>query len=169
MRRASCFYRIDNTEVLAEIDAFFERLSQFDIQVKELCKNFNVEHYSHSDHVVFGRSFNYLIAEKDQVIDETKFRVLKHTNPKYKILKPKKGNKKFSDEFNGMVPKNVSYDDLTKIILTEVPKNLFSYGFRHKNGQPFYFETSYPVCEHAVEVVSSEYLTAHKEEQENDD
>lgn len=168
MSKANCYYRIDDAETLAKIDAFFEKRDQFHDQVKALCETYGVESYSRSDSVFGGLQFHHLIAERDQEIDETKFRTSKNKDRRYKNLKPKRTNKEFCAEYDALVPKPVSYDELTALILGGNPswRDIFprSYGYRYRKGHPFYFETTLTPCAHAVEVVGSEYLNAYKDQ-----
>ncbi len=165
MSKANCFYRIDDPILLQQIDAFFEVTRQFDIQVKKLCETYGVEHYSGYNSVLGGIGFHYLIAKKDMPIDETKWRVLKHKSSYYKIIKPKRKNKGFCAEFDALVPKNVSYSPLIELIIDPAERSwMLSFGYKHKSGQPFYFETALKPCAQAVEVVASEYLTAYEDE-----
>ncbi len=164
MSKANCFYRIDDPALLKQIDAFFELTRQFDLQVKKLCQTYGVEHYSGYNSVLGGIGFHYLIAEKDQPIDETKWRVLKHKNRNYKIIKPKRSNKEFCAEFDALVPKDVSYRPLIELIIDPAERSwMLSLGYKHKPGQPFYFEASPKPCAQAIEVVASEYLSAYEE------
>lgn len=169
----SCYYRIDNPELLAKIDAFFELRDKFHAQVKVLCQTYGVENYSGHDSIFHGLEFNYLIAPADQVIDDTKFRTSKNKDRRYKNLKAKRTNKEFCAEYDALVPKSVSYDELTTLILVGVNhwRDMFptSYGYRYRKGQPFYFQTTLTPCSQAVEVVASEYHGAHGGEGDDDE
>jgi len=88
----SYHYRIDSPEVLQKIDAFFEKIRNFDNQVYKLCEAHGVKNYSSYDSILAGKGFSYLIAKKDHEVDLNCFRVLKHKDSAFKILKPKKSN-----------------------------------------------------------------------------
>lgn len=173
MSKANCYYRIDDAETLKQIDAFFDRCNQFHDQVRALCETYGVATYSRSDSVFGGLQFHHLIAERDQEIDETKFRTSQNKDRRYKNLKPKRSNKAFCAEFDALVPKSISYDELSALILDGATtwRDLFprSYGYRYRKGQPFYFETTLTPCAHAVEVVGSEYLNAYSEPSEDNE
>lgn len=170
MSKANCYYRIDDAETLKQIDAFFDKRSAFFDQLGVLCEKYGVKHYSSTDSVVWGLEFHCLVADKDQEIDQSKFRVTKNKQNSwsYKNITPKRSNKEFCAEYDGLKPKKVPYDDLTALILEGVEsfRDLFprSYGYRYRKGQPFYFETTLAPCAHAVEVVGSEYLNAYKDQ-----
>lgn len=156
----SYYYRIDNPELLAKIDAFFERVRAFDAQVKTLCEANGVEHYRSFNSVMSGIEFLYLLAKSDQQVDETKFKVGK---PKggYKVIQPRKGNKEFYAEFKRMVPESIDYKVLTALIVKSWGNGMPSLGYRHRAGEFFYFTTKGVPVDEAVEVVASEYHGAH--------
>lgn len=156
----SYYYRIDNPELLAKIDAFFERVRAFDAQVKTLCQAHGVEHYRSFNSVMSGIEFSCLLAESDQQVDETKFKVSKPKNG-FKDIRPRKANKEFYVEFEKMVPKSINYKDLTDLIVKKWGQRFPSLGYRHRAGEFFYFTTKGVPVDEAVEVVASEYHGAH--------
>lgn len=167
MSKLGSFYRIDDPDLIKQIDAFFAVTRQFDEQVKVLCDTYGVEHYVSYNSVLGGIGFCHLIAEKDQVIDEKKWRVLKHKNPRYKILKPRRSNKAFCAEYDALVPKKVDYRPLINLVIHPTDRrHLLGFGYKHRDGQPFYLDTAFKPCDGAIEVVASEYRNAYEDEEQ---
>lgn len=169
MSDTSSFYRIDDPELLAKIDAFFEKVRQFNAQVKTLCETYGVEHYRSFNLIRTCIEFCCLLAEEDQKVDLSKFKVNK---PKqgYKEIRPRKANKEFCAEFEALVPKSISYKDLTDLLVIEwhgkwgIPLM----GYHHKAGKSFYFTFKGKPVPQAIEVVASEYHSKNQDDEEDE-
>lgn len=169
MSKLGNYYRIDDPQVLKQIDAFFEGVRQFRDQMKILCETYGVDNYSSFNSINSGIDFCHLVAEKDHPVDETKFRVLKHKDPKFKIIRPRRSNKAFCAEFEALVPKKISYRPLIELLVAkEFCGWMPGIGYKYRPGQPFYFTTAARPLEHAIEVVASEYRDAYKDEEQEE-
>ena len=153
------FYKIEDAAALLAIDSFFAKRSEFYADVKKMCRHYGFDHHSSTDSIVFGIRFhNICFDPRDTEIDKTLWKTSKIKNSHMLRLLPRASAKKHKAEYDAMKPKPMCYSELTKLILAEgVEPWTKSYGFRHKEGEYFMFETSLAVSDIAVEILGSEY------------
>ena len=156
----SYYYRIDNPELLVKIDAFFKQVHDFNERMKILCNMYGVENYRSFNSILGGIEFCVLLADANQQVDKTKFKVSKPKNG-FKEIRPRKANKEFYTEFKNLVPESINYKDLTDLIVKSWGNGMPSLGYRHRAGEFFYFTFKGVPVDEAVEVVVSEYHGAH--------
>ena len=162
MSGSTSYYRIDDPETLKKIEAYFDKRSAFQDQVSTLCEKYGVEHYSSFDSSLHGLEFRVLLAHKDQEIDLSKWKTSKHKNRNFVEIRPRRSNKEFCAEYDALVPQTVPSDELNKLIIDDQDAYLITYGYAHKPGHPFYFETRHKTTAVAVEVLASEYQSEFK-------
>lgn len=168
MTKQTCFYKIEDAETLAKIDAFMDKRDAFYEQVTKLCKHYGFEMHQTHDSIQNGLRFHNMSTDPKAEIDKTKWKTSKHKSGYLAIL-PRATAKEHKTEYDAMKPKPMTYDELNKIILAEdvLPWGS-AYGLSWKKGEYFKFETSLKVSPVAIEILGSEYRKAEAQEPTND-
>lgn len=171
------FYKVEDKNLLAQVDEFFNERQKFVEGVIKFSKDCGLDYYSHTDHLYFGLEFHYLgeLAFNKESIDKSKWiigRTIKEANPPIIVLKPKKSNKEFHKFYSENVPKETfSYKPLLKLIIKE-DYCLFQrggIGYTYRKGEFLLIEMSearYTPCDGVVEILSSEYHALKNSERE---
>ncbi|WFD61226.1 hypothetical protein [Acinetobacter phage XC1] len=150
------FYKIECKETLAKIDDFMEKRNELYNQVKLICEKYGFELHQTHDSIQFGIKFYNMVANPNSEIDKKLWKTRKQKNG-YLCLLPRATAKEHKKEYEALIPKQVDYTELTKLLIKdELPWNK-SYGYRYKKGGYFMFETSLPVADTAIEILGSEY------------
>lgn len=154
----SSYYKITDTETLTKIDAFMEKRDEFYKKVKALCDHFGFERHLTHESIQNGiRFINMSVHPKDDVIDKNLWKTSKHRSGYLNVL-PRATAKEHKAEYEAMLPKSMSYDELSKLILNiDVMPWSKAYGYKYKKGEFFMFETSLKVASVATEILGSEY------------
>ena len=164
MTKQTYFYKIEDTETLAKIDAFMDKRDAFYEQVTKLCKHYGFEMHQTHDSIQNGLRFFNMSADPKAEIDKTKWKTSKHKSGYLAIL-PRATAKEHKAEYDAMKPKSMTYDELNKIILAEEVLPWGSgYGLSWKKGEYFKLETSLKVAPVAIEILGSEYRKADVED-----
>ena len=168
MTKQTCFYKIEDAETLAKIDAFMEKRDSLYREVVSICEKFGFENHQTTDHIVFGIKFLNMVADtKKDVIDSNLWKTAKIKNSHLVRVLPLSTAKEHKAEYESMRPKPLSYDELNELILAKDVDVFFqTYGYRYKKGKYFKFETSLKVAPVAIEILSSEYRKADAVESE---
>lgn len=163
MTKLTCFYKIEDPETLAKIDAFMDRRDALYMQVTKICEHYGFEMHITSDSIQNGIRFLGMSVDPNTEIDKSKWKTFKHKSGSL-MLSPRASNKAHKAEYEAMKPKYMNYDELNKIILAEpyFPWSS-SYGLSWKKGEYFKFETSLKVCPEAIEILGSEYRDSHED------
>ena len=153
------FYKIECKETLSKIDAFFEKHSAIYNQIKLMGEKYGFDSHITSDSPRFGEvRFHNFAIEVGTDFDKTLWKTSKCRKGGYLNIMPRASAKKHKAEYDSLRPKALKYDELEKLIIAEGQDTFFSsYGYRHKKGEYFMFETSLKVNEKAIEIVGSEY------------
>lgn len=150
------FYKVECKEALSLIDAFMEKRNALYDQVKLICKKYGFEMHQTHDSIQFGINFYNMVANPNDEIDKTLWKTRKQKNG-YLCLLPRATAKDHKKEYDSLIPKQVDYTELSKLLISgDLPWNK-SYGYRYKKGEYFMFETSLPVSDIAIEILGSEY------------
>lgn len=162
------YYKIEDAEALAKIDAFMDKRDAFYEQVIKLCEHYGFEMHQTHDSIQNGIRFNNMSADPKAEIDKIKWKTSKHKSGYLAVL-PRAAAKEHKAEYDAMKPKPMTYDELNKIILSEdvLPWGS-SYGLSWKKGEYFKFETYLKVAPVAIEILGSEYRKADIKEPIND-
>lgn len=152
------YYKIVDKDALAKIDEFFSKRDEFYEKVKALCDHFGFERHLTHESIQNGIKFwNMTAHPKDDVVDKSLWKTSKHRSGYLNVL-PRATAKEHKAEYESMLPKRMSYDELSKLILnTNVSPWSKSYGYKYKKGEYFMFETSLDVAPVAIEILGSEY------------
>lgn len=155
----SLYYKIDDPETLTKIHAFFAKRDEFYSRVKELCEKYGFKYHRTTDSIIFGIKFHSLgFDPKDQVINESLWKVSKNKNSHILNVQPRATAKAHKEEYLKLIPEKLEYKELNKIILADgVDIGLRSYGYRYRKDGIFMFETSLKVASTAIEILGSEY------------
>ena len=168
MSRTDSYYKIEDAETLAKIDAFMDKRDSFYEQVKKLCNHYGFEMHQTHDSIQKGIRFLNMSANPKAEIDKTKWKTSKHKSGYLAVL-PRASAKEHKAEYDAMKPKSMTYDELNKIILAEdVLPWCSAYGLSWKKGEYFKFETSLKVAPVAIEILGSEYRKDEAQEPAND-
>ena len=159
------YYKIEDAEALAKIDAFMAKRNALYDQIKVICEKYGFELHQTHDSIQFGIQFYNMVANPDAEIDKTLWKTRKQKNG-YLCLSPRATAKQHKAEYDALVPKSVDYSELTKLLIKDdLPWNK-SYGYTYKKGEYFKFETSLAVSPLAIEILGSEYHAKPTEENE---
>lgn len=160
------YYKIEDAEALAKIDAFMAKRDAIYEQITKMCEHYGFTHHVTHESVQNGILFHNMTAEPDAVIDKKLWKTSKHKSG-YLNLQPRATAKQHKAEYDAMKPKRLFYNELNKIILAEdvLPWSK-GYGFSWEKGEYFKFETSLDVSPLAIEILGSEYHTKPTEENE---
>lgn len=168
MTKQNCFYKIEDAETLAKIDAFMGKRDAFYGLITKLCKHYGFEMHQTHDSIQNGIRFHNMSVSSNAEIDRTKWKTSKHKSGYLGIL-PRAAAKEHKAEYDSMKPKSMTYDELNKLILAEdVLPWSSGYGLSWKKGEYFKFETSLKVAPVCIEILGSDYRKADTEEPSND-
>lgn len=157
------FYKIECKETLAIIDNFMEKRTSLYNQVKVICEKYGFKLHQTHDSIQYGVRFYNMVAEPSESIDKLLWKTRKQKNG-YLCVLPRATAKDHKKEYDSLIPEELDYSELTKILIDgELPYNK-SYGYRYKKGEYFMFETSLPVSSKAIEILGSEYNKNNTEE-----
>lgn len=158
MAKSNAYYKIEDPETLKAIDVFFDKRAQFFEAISKMCEHYGYENYTVHETIQNGIKFYNLLADpKTDTVDTTKWKTSKHRNGYLNIM-PRATAKEHKAEYMAMVPKSMSYLELSKLILKDdVSPWSSGFGYAYKKGGHFIFETSIEVSPVAIEILASEY------------